>query len=75
MSLLNFCIYFSTVNQTQFALSVCDMESSCTSQIIYISEVNIIKRVVKGGLNPIFQEIVFFKSQLKSHNPSLCCSN
>ena len=33
-------------------------------------------RVVKrGGPNPISQEIVFFKSQLKSHNPSLCCSN
>ena len=28
-----------------------------------------------GGANPISQEIVFFKSQLKSHNPSLCCSN
>ena len=28
-----------------------------------------------GGPNPISQEIVFFKSQLKSHNPSLCCSN
>ena len=25
----------------------------------------------RGGPNPI----VFFKSQLKSHNPSLCCSN
>ena len=32
-------------------------------------------RVVKGGPNPISQEIVFFKSQLKFHNPSLCCSN
>ena len=28
-----------------------------------------------GAPNPISQEIVFFKSQLKSHNPSLCCSN
>ena len=29
----------------------------------------------RGGPNPISQQIVFFKSQLKSHNPSLCCSN
>ena len=29
----------------------------------------------RGGPNPISHEIVFFKSQLKSHNPSLCCSN
>ena len=29
----------------------------------------------RGGPNPISQEIVFFKSQLKSHNPSLYCSN
>ena len=29
----------------------------------------------RGDPNPISQEIVFFKSQLKSHNPSLCCSN
>ena len=31
-----------------------------------------------GSPNPISQQIVFFKSQLnmlKSHNPSLCCSN
>ena len=28
-----------------------------------------------GGANPISQEIAFFKSQHKSHNPSLCCSN
>ena len=28
-----------------------------------------------GGANPISQEIVFFKSQLKSHNLSPCCSN
>ena len=29
-----------------------------------------------GAPNPISQEIgFFFKSQLKSHNPSLCCSN
>ena len=41
--LLNFCIYISTVNQTQLAPSVCDVESLCTSQILYISEVNIIK--------------------------------
>ena len=27
------------------------------------------------GPNPISQEIAFFKSQLKPHNPSLCCSN
>ena len=29
----------------------------------------------RRGPNPISQEIVFFKFQLKSHNPSLCCSN
>ena len=29
----------------------------------------------RGGPNPISQEIVFFKYQLKSHNPSLRCSN
>ena len=29
----------------------------------------------RGGPNPISQEIVFLKSQLKSHNPSLCYSN
>ena len=28
-----------------------------------------------GGVNPISQEIDFFKSQLKSHNLSPCCSN
>ena len=27
------------------------------------------------GPNPISQQIVFLKSQLKSHNPSPCCSN
>ena len=32
-------------------------------------------RVMKGGPNPISQQIVFSKFQLKSHNPSLCCSN
>ena len=39
--LLNICIYISTVNQ----MLVCDVESLCTSQIIYVSEVpvNIIK--------------------------------
>ena len=30
-----------------------------------------VERVVKAGPNPISQEIVVFKSQLKSHNPSL----
>ena len=29
----------------------------------------------RRGPNPISQEIVLFKSQLKSHNPSMCCSN
>ena len=29
----------------------------------------------RGDPNPISQKIVFFKSQLKSHNPSQCCSN
>ena len=29
----------------------------------------------RRGPNPISQDIVFFKSQLRSHNPSLCCSN
>ena len=29
----------------------------------------------RGGPNPISHQTVFFKSQLKSHNPSLCFSN
>ena len=32
-------------------------------------------RVVKGVPNPISQKIVSFKSPLKFHNLSLCCSN
>ena len=37
-------MYISTVNQMQPAPSVCDVESLYTSQIIYISKVNIIKK-------------------------------
>ena len=34
--LLNFCIYLFIVNKMLVAPSVCDVESFCTSQIIYI---------------------------------------